>query len=571
MYLTPRTRIDDYVARGWWGELTVDDLTQRNRREVPDREALIDPINRAALDGRPPRRLTWSEVGLETDRLAAALIDLGLGKDDIIVIQIPNVVELVLVFLACARLGAIFCPVVTQYRRHELGYILDLVKPAAVITLARFAGFDHAGMMLDLRPEETAWPVLVLGGGAPAGAIDLDAAIAAADPAAAAATHDADPVLAGEVLTICWTSGTESRPKGVPRDHNHWIVNARVITEASDLRDGEVMLNPFPLVNIGSIGGLVMPWLWRSGALVLHHPFDLGVFLEQIKREGVNYTIAPPAILTAILKNPQLRAVADLSSLRAIGSGSAPLTTWMVEGLAREHGVQVCNFFGSNEGTSLYSSQVETPDPADRAHYFPRFGAEGVSWASSASKKIRTRLVDPNSEAEITQPGRPGELRIDGASVFAGYFRSEALTRAAFDARGFFKTGDLFEIAGDGPLARFYRFVGRCKEIIVRGGVNISPAELDDLLAGHPDFREAAVVGIPDDDLGERMCLAVVPVEGRAPSLADVCAWLRERGVAVFKLPERLVIVETLPRSAMNKVLRNDLRRQVLTALGATD
>jgi acyl-CoA synthetase (AMP-forming)/AMP-acid ligase II len=564
MFLTPQARIDDYQARGWWDQLTVDDLTQRNRREVPGRLALVDPLNRPTLDGRAPRRLTWGEVGLEVDRLAAALLDQGLAKDDIVCVQVPNVVEAVLIFLACARVGLILSPVVMQYRGHELGYILGLIRPAAVITLARFAGFDHAQMMLDLRPADQAWPVLVLGGDAPDGAVDLDAAVAAADPARAAAAHAADPPQPGEVLTVCWTSGTEARPKGVPRDHNHWIANAKVIVEASDLRDGEVMLNPFPLVNIGSIGGLVLPWLWRRCALVLHHPFDLAVFLRQIAAERVNYTIAPPAILTALLKTPALRAQADLSSVRAIGSGSAPLSAWMIEGFLEGYGIQICNFFGSNEGASLYSSPLETPDPTERAHFFPRFGAAGVDWPAQAARLIRTRLVDLADESEITEPGRPGELRIDGAMVFSGYFRSDALNRQAFDAQGFFRTGDLFEIAGEGPLARFYRFVGRCKEIIVRGGVNISPAEIDDLLAAHPDLREAAVVGVPDDTLGERMCLAAVPAEGRDITLPAVCAWLKAQGLAVFKLPERLVVLDALPRSAMNKVLRNDLRERVL-------
>ena len=327
------------------------------------------------------------------------------------------------------------------------------------------------------------------------------------------------------------------------------------------------MLNPFPLVNIGSIGGLVMPWLWRRCTLVLHHPFDLTVFLAQIASERVNYTIAPPAILTAILKSPALRAAADLSSVRAIGSGSAPLSAWMIEGFQSDYGIQICNYFGSNEGASLYSSPVETPDPADRAHYFPRFGADGVDWESPAAQMIRTRLVDLADGRDITGPGRPGELRIDGAMVFSGYFRSPALNEAAFDDRGYFRTGDLFEIAGDG--SRFYRFVGRCKEIIIRGGMNISPAEIDDLLAAHPDLREAAVVGVPDEALGERVCLAACPAEGRNPELADICAWLRAKDVAVFKLPERMVVLDALPRSAMNKVLRNDLRVQVLAALGA--
>jgi cyclohexanecarboxylate-CoA ligase len=562
MFLTSPERIADYTARGWWGDLTVDDLLQRNRAEVGGQLALVDPSNREMLDGAAPHRLTWEELGVEVDRMASALLGQGLLKDDIVFVQLPNVVETVIVALACARLGLIISPVVMQYREHELDYILQVVEPAAAITVGQFAGHAHAQMLLHLSKSARPFKVMVLGGDAVAGTIDLALEAKAADPARAAAYHQAQPVKAGEVFTICWTSGTEARPKGVPRDHNHWIVNARIVAEAADLREGEVLLNPFPLVNIASFG-MVMPWLLRRGVLVLHHPFDLPVFLRQIAEERVNYTIAPPAILNALLKTPQLLASTDLSSVRAIGSGSAPLSPWMIEGFRADHGIEVCNIFGSNEGASLFSGPVHVPDTGDRARYFPRVGASGVHWSGETAAMVRTRLVDPATEAEITQPGVPGELRIDGAATFSGYYKATALTAAAFDDQGFFKTGDLFEIAGEGELARYYRFVGRCKDIIVRGGVNISPAEIDDLLAGWPAAREAAVVGVPDEVLGERMCVAVAP-SGAAPTLADVVAWLKTSGLAVFKLPERIAIVDALPRNAMNKVVRADLRAMVI-------
>lgn len=566
MFLTPRARIEDYVAKGWWGRQTVDDLTQRNRRELAQRTALVDPSNRAALDGRAPRRLTWQDLGLEVDRLAAALLDQGLVKDDVVSVQAPNVAETVLLTLACARIGLILSPVVMQYREHELDFILDVVSPKAFITVSRFAGFDHAAMALGLRRPDRAFKVLVMNGGAPEGATDLETALAQADPARAAAYHEAHPVEAGEVFTICWTSGTESRPKGVPRDHNHWIVNGKMVAEAADLRDGETLLNPFPLVNIAALG-VMMAWLTRRGTMVLHHPFDLPVFLAQIGAEKVNYTVAPPAILNALLKSPDLLASTDLSSVRAIGSGSAPLSPWMIEGFQRDHGIHICNIFGSNEGASLFSGPLDVPDAADRARYFPRTGVAGINWSGETASMIRTRIVDPETEVEITDPRTPGELRIDGAATFSGYYRAEDLTRSAFDAEGYFRTGDLFEIAGEGELSRYYRFVGRCKDIIVRGGVNISPAEIDDLLAGHPALREAAVVGVPDEVLGERMCVAVVPT-GEAPPLAEVTGWLKAKGLAMFKLPESLVVVDALPRNAMNKVLRPQLRERVLAMRG---
>ena len=209
---------------------------------------------------------------------------------------------------------------------------------------------------------------------------------------------------------------------------------------------------------------------------MLHHPFDLPVFLKQIEVERVTYTIAPPAVLAMLLNQPELTTGADISSLRAIGSGSAPLSAWLIQGWLDKHSIQICNIFGSNEGTALVASASDVSDPAERARYFPRYGARDVHWDGFTPSVMHTRLVDPLSGEEIVEPGCAGELRISGATVFPGYWRAPELTRAAFDDQGYFRTGDLFEIAGPDALARYYRFVGRCKEIIVRGGVNISPA-----------------------------------------------------------------------------------------------
>lgn len=567
MFLTPKERIEEFTAKGWWGDLVVDDLLQRNCAAHPSRMALVDPSNRETLDGKKPRRLTWAELGVEVDRMAAAFLDLGLVKDDIVTYQTPNTIETVIVALAAARIGLIISPVVMPYRKHELDYILGIVEPKAVITVSRFAKHDHAQMALDLDWRGREKKVLVLGGDAPAGAIDLDAALGKADPAKVGAYRKANPVAPGEVFTIFWTSGTEARPKGVPRDHNLWIVNARMVSELADLREAETLLNPFPLVNIASFG-MVMPWLWRCGTLVLHHPFDLGVFLKQIAEERVNYTIVAPAILNSILKSDEILKTIDLSSVRAIGSGSAPLSPWMIEGFAREFGIEICNIYGSNEGATLFSNQRHVPDHEERARYFPRLGVEGIEWEGDTAGMILSRLVDPETEEEINEPGRPGELRFQGAATFTGYYKLPEVTRNAFDDKGYYRSGDLFEIAGDGETPRFYRFVGRCKDIIVRGGMNISPAEIDDLLAGHPAFREAAVVGVPDDTLGERMCAAVVPKDHDVPDIKALSAWLKDRGVAVFKLPESMVVVDALPRNPMNKVMRKELREQVLKILG---
>ncbi|HKZ72838.1 MAG TPA: fatty acid--CoA ligase family protein, partial [Steroidobacteraceae bacterium] len=386
-----------------------------------------------------------------------------------------------------------------------------------------------------------------------------DAALAARDAGQLAQylrTLSIDP---NEILTLCWTSGTEARSKGVPRHHNHWIANGEVCSELGRVRTGDAILNPFPMINIASIGGMVMPWLMSRGKLVQHHPFDLPVFLRQLQEERIAYTVAPPAVLSQLLKNEEILQRTDLSALHTVGSGSAPLAPWMVAGWQQRFGIGVVNIFGSNEGCALFSTPEDLPDPHDRAQFFPRFGVPGFEWSSRSARKLRTRLVDLESGAEITAAGRPGELRIDGAMRFDGYWEEPEINAYAFDEAGYFRTGDLFEIAGEGERRRFYRFIGRAKDVIIRGGVNISPAELDTLIEGHPDVKEAAFCGVPDELLGERVGIVVVARPDRTVDLASIVAFMRRLEVATFKLPEHLRTSAQLPRNSLGKVLRREL------------
>ncbi len=553
---SPPERVAEYRRRGWWQGETVDTLFRRGVAARGTSEALVDPPNREALVGTASRRMTYAQTNAAVDALAQVLAGLGVGRGDVVVIQLPNLVEGVLAFLACARMGAILSPVAMAYRGHELRQILPSVAPKVYLTVATFHGFDHAAMLAELRQEGVTTAHLVtLGDAAPPGAVALDPLMATASGEAFQTPVNLD---ACEALTVCWTSGTEAMPKGVPRHHDHWVVNGEALVEAAGLRPGDTILNPFPLINIAAIGGMVMTWLVCQGRLVQHHPFDLPIFLAQLQDEQVAYTVAPPAVLNMLLQNEVLLSAADLSKLRCLGSGSAPLAPWMVKGWQDRHGVTVMNVFGSNEGTSLFSTGEAIPDPEQRARYFPRFGARGINWPAQFPAKISTRLVDPDTEQEIVEPGAQGELRIAGAMTFDGYWKAPELSVAAFDAEGYFRTGDLFEIAPEAH-ERFYSFVGRCKEIIIRGGQNISPAELDVMIESHPKVREASCVAYPDERLGERVCAVVVPRAGEALTLEDICRHLSDQDIATFKLPEKLRLVEALPRNPLGKVLRREL------------
>lgn len=555
-------RVADYTARGWWGSKRIQDGFTEAVLVRPGAEAVVDAPNRLEFIAGAPRRMTWRQLEDEVAQYATRLLDMGLAKDDIVCVQLPNCVELPAIYLACLKLGLIVTPVPVQYREHELEHILGLTKPRAILTAARILHHGHAQMMREMAGRHPSVKQVL--------AIDELAPIAS--DAGRIARHERDhPVNANEVFTICWTSGTEGVPKGVPRTHNEWLAIPENIVLSGGLQPGCHLLNAFPLVNMAGIAGQFLPWLLTGAKLVMHHPFNLQVFLAQVRDEGIDYTVAAPAILATLAQNPVLMESIKGGRLRAIGSGGGPLAEWTVRAFTEDHGIDVINYFGTNEGASLTASALDLPDPALRASYFPRFGVEGLEWKLPVSKRVSTRLVDPDTGEDIDAAGHPGELRVKGPAIFSGYFRAPEMTARAFDERGYYCTGDLFEIAG--RRNELYRFVGRLKDIIVRGGFNISSEELESLLIAHPKVREVAIVGYPDENLGERVCAVVAPKPGQSPGLAELVDFLRhERKVASFKLPERLVVVEALPRNPVGKVLKRELRTRIeQQSLGAPE
>jgi acyl-CoA synthetase (AMP-forming)/AMP-acid ligase II len=563
MIVVPEARIREMKTRGWWGDVTLDDLFRRHAAAHPDAEALIDPFNAPDVVGGVAERLTWRQVADAVDRLAAVLVAHGVRKDDVVVVQLPNIAELTIAYLACLRLGIIVSPAPVQYREHELGYIIGKTDAVAAITADRIGKQMHGEMLAGLKATQpTLKHVFVLGATCPPGALDLEPLMdgvtrdqhRAAQKAAKAAAITAD-----DIVTICWTSGTEAQLKGVPRSHNEWIIMGDGVIDAADLEPGARLLNPFPMVNMAGISTAFVGWLLLGGVLVQHQPFDLQVLLKQIRDEKIDYTVAPPAVLNLLLQNEALLEGIDFKRLKSIGSGSAPLSEWMVRTFHEKHGVQIVNYFGSNEGASFPSALKDLPEAADRAVLFPRLG-EGFVWNCKLHDRIFTRLVDPETDQEIHETGRPGELRVKGATIFSGYWRAPEINARAFDEDGWFRTGDLFELAGD--RLQHMRFVGRLKDIVIRGGMNISSEEIENHLIAHPAVAEAAVVGAPDPNLGERLAAFVVFRPGQSATMAEINAFLTgDRQVAVYKQIERLEVIDALPRNPVGKVLKRDLRQ----------
>jgi acyl-CoA synthetase (AMP-forming)/AMP-acid ligase II len=217
---------------------------------------------------------------------------------------------------------------------------------------------------------------------------------------------------------------------------------------------------------------------------------------------------------------------------------------------------------------TLITGADDVPDPVERASYFPNGLFIPPYYGNARQRLMESRLVLPQGGDEINEESVSGELQIQGPAVFEGYWKAPEQTAAAFTEDGWFKTGDLFQIEQGG---RFLRFAGRCKDLIIRGGVNISPEEIDQLLGGHPDLAEACVFSLPDSVMGERIGLAAVPRPGTAVTLESVTSFLKKQDLAVFKLPERLFFFESLPRNVTNKVMRSEVRELALAMIDKGD
>lgn len=545
MILASQESIEKYTRLGVWSEKTLIDYFREHVEKTPDRVCVVDPPNKQELVGLEPQRLTYGELNTAVDATAEALAKLGIGKDDVVMVQIPNCWELAMIYLAVARAGGITSPAPVLWREAELGYIAGLTEAKLFITVESFNGFNHLEMGRRLQAENAAMEKVLtleqlreMSRGPVTGALDD-------------VTVDAN-----DIFTICWTSGTEANSKGCPLSHNNWIGMA-VVQGAAGMRPGDVMITAGPLVNMASVGTVYVPWLVLGGTMVLHHPFNPQVFMQQIIQERPNYTLLVPAVTNMIVKHPDVDKF-DLSCFRSITIGSAPPSLYTMEEFKKRWNVDIGNIWGQNEGTGIVSGIEDVPDMKVRVDHFPQYGKPGFAWKSSASKVIEAKVVDAVGD-ELTQPGEVGELVYKGPGVISGYFKNPEQTEKAFTADGYFRTGDLFQIREDGHIS----FFERGKDIIIRGGYNISSQEIENYLLSCPKIQDVAVVGMPDEKLGERMCAYVTPVAGETVELADLVDHLASVGVAKYKYPERIEIRDAIPRNPVGKILKKNLRQDL--------
>ncbi|WP_250280586.1 MULTISPECIES: AMP-binding protein [unclassified Frankia] len=520
-----------FREKGWWQDGSAAALL--------DRWADATPARRFVSDGTT--ELDYATVRERAHGLAAALLRRGVRPGDRVAVQLPNWSEFVVSYLALARLGAVTVPIMTVYRHTEIAHVLRNSGAVAAITTGAFRGFDHAAMFRALQAEAPALGTLVIARG--------DAAPDELTFAEATATipgpDEFGPYPEPDVPhVIVYTSGTESTAKGCVHTWNTLDFSGRGLArDVFQLTAEDVMFMPSPVAHAtGLVVGVLVP-LAVGAETHLLDIWEPNEGLRRIERYRTTATAtATPFVRMALDAAPEAKR--DLSSMRFWLCAGAPIPETLALEFERtfSNGV-LMPLYGCSE--LMAATCCHPGDPIER-----RAGSDG----SPALDGIQIRLDGPDGPVG---PGEEGEITYWGPGAILGYWRDPERTAATIDSGGWHHTGDLGRFDADGYL----RVTGRLKDIIIRGGTNISAAEIEGYIVAHPDVSQVAVVAYPDERLGEKACAVVVPVKGASPTLEDITNFLRvERRIATQKLPERLVLVDELPMTATGKVQKFRLR-----------
>lgn len=472
-------------------------------------------------------RLTFAELDARSDARLAELLAAGLRRGDRVATLTANSPEHVEVFFACAKGGFRLVPLSWRLSPAELAYQLGDAEPAVLLVEAEQAALAAAACEA-AKASGTQVPrqrplVPVQGSAAPG---------------------VPEPPSDDDGLLLLYTSGTTGRPKGAVLTHANCFWTNLSLDLTIGVRPDDVVLQVLPQFHVG--GWNVQPLLawWRGATVVLERAFDPARALRLISERGITVMMGVPSTYLFLAREPGF-AAADLSALRLAVVGGAP----MPEALLRtwhDRGVDVVQGYGLTEAAPNVLG-LRADEAADR-----------IGWAGKAYPHVEVALGDPDSGDLRSGEGR-GELLVRGPNVFAGYWRNPGATAAVL-RDGWLHTGDVAERDADG----YYRICDRLKDMYISGGENVYPAEIEGVLHEHPDVAEAAVVGRPDARWGEVGLAVVVPRPGAAPTAAALTAFCRDR-LAGFKVPRTFRFVEALPRSAVGKVLKTELRELATT------
>lgn len=531
------------TAAGLWKNITADDYFDACLAAHPDKIALSAIT--VATGAR--RDLSWAELDLLADRAALGLRKLGVGRGDVVTCQLPNGWEFVATYLGCSRIGAVFNPVMPIFREHELGFMLRHGESKVFVVPKTFRGFDHEAMAEGMKPDLPDLRHIVVAGGAEANSFEALLANPAFDDERAAITRDAR-LGPNDVCQLIYTSGTTGEPKGVMHTANTIYANLAPFAERLGMGADDVILMFSPMAHqTGFMYGLLLPLMLKA-RFVLMDTWDKALAARTIEGDGVTWTMAStPFLIDLSGAVEELRT--DPASLRIFLCAGTVIPGPVVERAQAILGARVISAWGMTENGACTTVRLEDPSELSAA-------SDGVPLPG-----MELQIRDRDGHV-VTEPGVEGELYVRGCSNFGGYLKRPQWN--AVDAEGWFDTGDIARMTADG----YIRICGRSKDIIIRGAENIPVVEVEAALFKHPAVQAVAIVGYPDDRLGERACAFVVPKPGQSLSFDEMTAHLKAHHFAVQYWPERLELRAALPATASGKVQKFALRKILRAEMG---
>ncbi|MCE3551183.1 AMP-binding protein [Pseudonocardia sp. RS11V-5] len=514
------------LAELW--EMSLGDLLRECAADHPDRCALVD------ADPDPARRRSWTYVELlaTAERVAQALLS-RFRPGERLAIWAPNCAEWVLLQQGASLAGLVLVTVNPANRRMELEYVLQKSRAAGIVHAPGYRGVDMAATVREVR----------------AATPDLREAIDLADwdefLASATGTHELPDVAPGDPAQIQYTSGTTGFPKGALLHHRGVLNASRLVARGAGATDGAVWVNAMPMFHIGGGALTEIGTFSFGGTYVLMPAFDAGSLLELIETYRGTITLLVPTMLTAVLAHPDL-PTRDVSSLQTVMSGASFVPAELVIRTKETLGCRFTIVFGQTELHGVITQTALDDSPEDQSRTIGR-----------PLPLVDVRIVAPGTD-EVVPIGTRGEICARGYQTMLGYFEQPDDTALVF-SDGWLRTGDLGTMDGRGYLT----ITGRLKDMIIRGGENIYPREVEDTLTAHPGVAEAAVVGVPDAEWGEQVGAVIVPVDHTTPpDPADLRAHCRAR-LAGFKAPSHWFIVDSLPTTPTGKVQKFVLRDRI--------
>jgi fatty-acyl-CoA synthase len=519
-------------------EETIGACFERTVARYADREALVEVAT--------GRRWTWAELDRDVDDLAIGLVRSGIGKGDRVGIWSPNCAEWTITQLATAKIGAILVNINPAYRTHELAYALRHSGAKLLISATEFKTSDYRAMVAEVRDQVALEQVLFLGSPEWTDHNVHDPGVTLAEVLA----WSLDP---GDPINIQYTSGTTGYPKGATLSHRNILNNGYFTTELINLGPEDRLCIPVPFYHCF---GMVMGNLGcvsHGTTMVIPAPgFDPEVTLRTIAEERCTGVYGVPTMFIAMQHHPTF-AEHDLSSLRTgIMAGAVCPVEVMKRCVDDMHMSEVSIAYGMTE-TSPVSCQTRADDDLDRR----------TATIGRVHPHVEIKIVDP-ATGETVERGRPGEFCTRGYSVMTGYWEDPEKTAEAVDADGWMHTGDLAEMREDG----YCNIVGRIKDMVIRGGENIYPREVEEFLYQHPDIEDVQVIGVPDQRYGEELCAWVRMRPGATPLDADAVRAFAHGRLAHYKVPRYVLVVEEFPMTVTGKVRKVQMREETSRILG---